>query len=112
MSTPTMDRAELDAAITHMKGCDFAHAATRAALDMALIAAEAHLATLPKTKMVEVWRVEWAILSQTRGWLPQQRGETREDADAWVDKLREADKYGNSVSCIRVTGPHQQEVPA
>lgn len=60
--------------------------------------------TLPKTKMVEVWRVEWAGFTG----LPQIEQ---------FDSKTEADRYACMKSqmgrrCIRVTGPHQQEVPA
>lgn len=78
-------------------------------------AARAHLATLPeppKTKMVEVWRVEWAVLAINR-WVAHHRGEpTREEANHCLARLIETDTYGNTLRCARVTGPHFQEVPA
>ena len=66
-------------------------------------AAEAHLATLPRTRMVEVWRVEWAQASHP--FCVQQESQSAADEYAeivrtWID-----------ASCIRVTGPFQQEVP-
>lgn len=59
--------------------------------------------TLPKTKMVEVWRVEWCAgqqpHSQTFLW--------RDTADHVAENLR----GHRECSCIRVTGPHMQEIP-
>lgn len=79
---------------------------------MILAAARAHRDTLPKTKMVEVWRVEWAVLAINR-WVAHHRGEpTREEANHCLARLIEADTYGNTLRCARVTGPHFQEVPA
>lgn len=74
-------------------------------------AARAHLDTLPRTKMVEVWRVEWAVLAINK-WVPKHYGEpTKETAEHFLSQLLAADTYGNTVRCARVTGPHQQEVP-
>lgn len=74
-------------------------------------AAEAHLATLPKVKMVEVWRVEFALAN-----LPPGQAEplcyvyhTRQRAEREAEKQRREPAL---YACIRVTGPHQQEVPA
>lgn len=68
-------------------------------------AAEAHLATLPKTKMVEVWRVEYAACIGGT-WFPECAARnTREQAETFVLALPHD-------SMARVTGPHQQEVPA
>lgn len=76
-----------------------------------LAAAQAHLDTLPKTKMVEVWRVEFAqVKSQTLA--------TWEAASAAFSTRAEAHQYAQIVtgwSCtahIKITGPHQQEIPA
>lgn len=74
-------------------------------------AAEAWADTLPKTKMVEVWRVEFAqVKSQTLA--------TWEAASAAFSTRAEAHQYAQIVtgwSCtahIKITGPHQQEIPA
>ena len=79
----------------------------KASLRAIFAAAEAHLSTLPRTRMVEVWRVEWAV---KRG-----NGEWRACADHFDTETRanaqalsfERDAF----HCIRVTGPHTQEVP-
>lgn len=68
-------------------------------------AAEAHLATLPKTKMVQTWHVEWAAANIPRIDDPYL---SREMAERGAEKRR---THGPG-KCIRVTGPHQQEVPA
>ncbi len=77
------------------------------ALRVVLAAAES---TLPKTKMVEVWRVDYAFRqSRNHEWEPRVQNFTEKaSADHYVmcaggnDNLRFA----------RVTGPHMQEVPA
>jgi hypothetical protein len=73
--------------------------------DAILAAARAHLDTLPKTKtMVEVWRVEYAS-----NWVPRtETFLTCEEANRWA---RGAIPLAY-VSCVKVTGPHQQEVPS
>ena len=84
-------------------------------LDIVLAAA---YSTLPRTKMVEVWRVEWAHplpdpesdrieSDQIRRWKPY-AAQYSTEADARL-KAHSVNGYGNM--CIRVTGPHQQEVP-
>lgn len=60
--------------------------------------------TLPKTRMVEVWRVEYA----TNGVPGIVSFVTRTGADDWVNGA----KGLAYISCIRVTGPHQQSIPA
>jgi hypothetical protein len=69
----------------------------------------------PATKTVEVWRVEYAyryIDSDGFRWIPNSRdfdGErARQCAAAFADEKRGQGDY----ACIRVTGPHDQEVPA
>lgn len=68
--------------------------------------------TLPRTKMVEVWRVEFCVVSgDTRSAEPWRAGvwTFRERIDAKV----EANKaMPPNYRCVRITGPHQQEVPA
>lgn len=69
-----------------------------------LAAARAHLATLPRWKEVEVWRVEWAsaaFIPCVEQFLTEE--EARRSADARASLGR---------TCITVTGPHKQRVPA
>lgn len=67
----------------------------------------------PKTKMVEVWRVEWAYRVQVDDrspfWQTTARHYEREHVARVTAKTLEAEGIN---ACIRVTGPHQQEVPA
>lgn len=66
----------------------------------------AHL-TKPATKTVQVWRVEFS-----RNWNPEIKNfRSERDAHAFVEAL-EREPKGPTFSCIRVTGPHEQEVPA
>ncbi len=71
-------------------------------------AAEAHLATLPKTKEAQVWRVEYAE-NTLSGWEPMVI-----QCDALADAGNEARRLDGYVgyACIRVTGPFKQTVPA
>jgi hypothetical protein len=62
------------------------------------------IATLPRTKMVEVWRVEYA----SNGLPCIVSFETRGGADGWVSGASGL-AY---IACIKVTGPHEQVVPA
>jgi hypothetical protein len=65
--------------------------------------------TAPKTREVEVWHVEYTVWACENGWQP--RIEVCGDgviAEARALKMREL----NGKSCIRVTGPHKQTVPA
>ena len=70
--------------------------------------------TLPRTKMVEVWRVEWA--TPATGWSPESPTHfptchtypTRQLANERAEEMAKAhDRY----RCVKVTGPHRQEVP-
>lgn len=78
----------------------------RMELGQVLAAAES---TLPKTKTVEVWHVEYAVKRHHGGIA---HGivvtETRSQADEAANNHR---RNGAS-QCVRVTGPHQHEVPA
>ncbi len=60
--------------------------------------------TLPKTKMVEVWRVEFAGAAMGLPYIEQDR--TREEAEQQARKRR-----SEGATCVKVTGPHMQEVP-
>ena len=97
------DHDKLREAIKHVVGgVYFDHNCEQCRL--VALAAEAHLATLPKTKMVEVWRTEYA-----EGGKPYAgQFHTKEDADHYARTLARWPK----IACIRVTGPHMQEVPA
>jgi hypothetical protein len=69
-------------------------------------ASEAHLSTLPRVKEVEVWRVEYAY-SYGSGHEPviaQYRSHEL--------ALNHQKNLGPAASCITVTGPHRQKVPA
>lgn len=68
-------------------------------------AARAHLATLPRTKMVERWHVEWVSASS---------GDSCIDVRPTADEAAEeaAHRKSQDMRCVRVTGPHQHEVPA
>lgn len=75
-------------------------------------AAKRHFETIPeppKTKMVEVWHVEYAVWACNDGWQP--RIEICGDsiiAEGRALKMRDM----NGTTVIRITGPHQHEVPA
>jgi hypothetical protein len=72
-------------------------------------AAHTHLAAMPKTKIVEVWRVEYA--QETDGFSPVCQTFTNPNsARNEAERLRSS-QY-RRYACIHVTGPHQQEVPA
>jgi hypothetical protein len=68
----------------------------------------------PKTKTAQVWRVEYVedtdvTPGRTRHWCPMvQNFDTEAGADRHAKNMREHHCY----ACIRVTGPHEQEVPA
>lgn len=73
-------------------------------------AARKHLDALPaapKTKIVEVWHVEFFNVSNRMPcvtvYTAQKDAESHADAYAHI---------GSTFACIRVTGPHRQEVPA
>jgi len=59
--------------------------------------------TLPKTKTVEVWHVEWALGSHPMIHLYLSEADARKNATLLAQEQHR--------TCIRVTGPHQQEVP-
>src|SRR5690242_15631782 len=80
--------------------------------DLVLIL-DAAKSTLPKTKEVEVWRVEYAVVNGARDDPEAWRLGTwtyRTEADARKEE-EEARNMGSSYDCIRVTGPHKQTVP-
>lgn len=72
--------------------------------------------TLPKTKLVDVWRVEYAKIERGRGGL----GASKYDPCAitftqhYEAQNRAASMRGSTdlFTCVHVTGPHKQEVPA
>lgn len=78
-----------------------------------LEAARSFLPPEPKTKMVEVWRVEWAsrvvVEDGEPFWLTTARHYEREHVARVTAKTLESEGIN---AFIRVTGPHMQEVPA
>lgn len=78
----------------------------RKSLLLLLAAARAHLESLPKTAMVGVWHTEMALHTEGR-WRPSVNAFlTKEEAN---DSARALGSLG--ARCVRVTGPHQQEIP-
>lgn len=63
--------------------------------------------TLPKTKMANVWRVEFA--QRIMGAFAPMSASFTSEAEA-VGYKSVVQSWANT-ACIRVTGPHQQEVP-
>lgn len=65
-----------------------------------------------KTKMVEVWYVEWVYLPPD---YPKELKvavfDSRAEAERQADITRNNQLNEGQWTCIRVTGPHQQEVP-
>lgn len=72
--------------------------------EMFTLLADAAESTLPQTKMVEVWHVEWAFMGAGCVGGFSSRDAAQREAD-WLNAQ-------DGCACIRVTGPHQQEVPA
>jgi hypothetical protein len=106
---PEKLREAIDLVAEHLGG--WGPSDLRAAERLLVDAANAHLSTLPKTKEVEVWRVEFAgcVATALAEWRPMMRTFTdRVNAESMADSMR-GDK---SFACIRVTGPHKQTVPA
>lgn len=71
--------------------------------------------TLPKTKMVEVWHVEYAWKADHDSiWLCLHK--TCRSKESAAELASSSDRRrlepSGQFACIRVTGPHQQEVPA
>jgi hypothetical protein len=67
--------------------------------------------TKPRTKEVEVWRVEYCRRGDagTCDWLPVTRTFMNEQSAR--DTARDLESVPALHACIRVTGPHKQEVP-
>lgn len=101
MSTP-VDRAELEKALEEVGRYGVGHN-----WETIVAAARVHLDTLPRTKMVEVWRVEWAYQGRNGDWDACCETQfTKAQADEFAASLK------HHCACIKVTGPHQQCVPA
>lgn len=76
--------------------------------DLRILRAAAE-STLPKTKMVEVWHVEYTVWTHENVWEPR----VEVCGDKVIAEARAIHKRNiNRQSAIRVTGPHLQEVPA
>lgn len=75
-------------------------------------AAKRHFETLPeppKTKMVEVWHVEYAVWTPDNGWQPRiEICSNQVIAGGFLLQVREM----TDATFVRVTGPHSHEVPA
>lgn len=128
--TDTIDRAKLEETIKRIRALRKDWPAGEIGTDSLLAladAAEKHLATLPKTKMVEVegaptkhartrvteyWLISYAFWGYRSGedgrWMP-----AAVSADNEAEATKHAKWLWNQLQydCIRVTGPHQQEVP-
>ncbi|MEY4377881.1 MAG: hypothetical protein RJB26_2431 [Pseudomonadota bacterium] len=72
-------------------------------------AARAHLETLPRTKWIDAWYVEYATDVTTCWHASVTAHKTRELAETWADQLR---KNSENFACVRITGPHKHMVPA
>ncbi len=100
-----IDPEKLEEAIEEAERQLFAwpHASWRPTLQLLKEAARAHLAGLPRFKEVDVWHVEYA-----QGGPCLALYENEGDAHGYAGMLSGI----TNVSCIRVTGPHKQRVPA
>jgi len=76
-------------------------------LERLLAAARVTLATLPRYKEVEVWRITWSFINAQGNWEATGRQEGKERVDAYLQDL---ERIGQA-RCIEVTGPHKQLVP-
>jgi hypothetical protein len=76
--------------------------------DALIEAARAHRDTLPKTKMIDVWHVAYALTDGHRGSFPAVNVYTSMAAASSAASGFQASLY----QCVRITGPHKQEVPA
>lgn len=101
-----MDAAKLRDAIKRMRAIMVTCPAEQA---LVCDAAEAHLSTLPKTKEVDVWHVNYAVRRDSGGvslgCIVTETPAQAEDSAANLQR-------GGVSECIRVTGPHRQTVPA
>lgn len=101
-------------AISALRGWS-AEAAGRSGLaESVSIVCNAAEAAMPQTKMVDVWRIDFAKPCHcppggSPGWYPDsETRSSREGADAVADSMRAKPR---EYACVSVTGPHQQEVP-
>ncbi|MFZ5783957.1 MAG: hypothetical protein ACOY4R_27480 [Pseudomonadota bacterium] len=111
LAGPVMPEEPSEATLRAMECCDGNGVQYEYSRDLARAmyrATRNHLLSPPlRTKTIQVWRVEWAT-EVNKGWIPQSATEESEEAaETCADHLR---KHG--LKCIRVTGPHDQEVPA
>lgn len=102
------DRAELEGAIAFYEGNAWQWTLAEAeAVGVLARAARAHLETLPKTKMVEVWWVECAINGSPHICCTSTRKDADEIAQSYAQKSDIA-----VFTCVKITGPHLHEVPS
>lgn len=65
--------------------------------------------TIPKTKTVDVWLVEGAYRDAEGKWVPFT---TTYDNPAEADhRVAYRNKRNSTETCLRVSGPHQREIP-
>ena len=109
------DDDKLREALHWARGCKDHHPHSIAARHLITLCAAAE-STLPKTKMVDVWRVESAVRISDGTWHPvvycfftAERAAAALDEEAITLNRAGLDE---AMRCIRVTGPHTQEVPA
>lgn len=91
--------------VDRIRGAATSMSPMRDVADLLVILADAAESTLPKTKEVEVWRVEYAHWNGPR----IAQVDTEGAAHSFAEHLRDA---GRDHTCIHVTGPHKQTVPA
>ena len=93
------EREKLEAAKAWLQKCLYPESPAETALK----AVEAAIAALPKTKMIEVWHVEYVVAG-----LPQiSIRMTKAEAE-----MSAIPSNTLTCSCVRITGPHRHEVPA
>jgi hypothetical protein len=111
--TDAIDRAKLEEALSFYDWLAHRPSSQNPHLTMIVDAAKVYVSTLPKTKMVEVWRVEyaeWCSFLNGGEWKPITRTALNETSAQEI--AADYAKRPGERACIKVTGPHQQEVPA
>jgi len=106
MSAEQIDAEKLEEALTTLEGWVGESWEIMPDVHVIVKAARAHLATLPRVKDVEVWRVEYAYRCGGHYEPTVAQYSSHEMA------RNHAVNLGGAASCITVTGPHKQKVPA